>query len=70
MRCGESFRLPSGLQTNRQRLLEDADLAEVPQGLPGHVAWKIDRAVPVVQLDAADVAALEPDLVGDRADDG
>ena len=39
------------------------------QGIPGHAARKIDRAVLVEQLNATDIAALQSDLVGDRADD-
>ena len=59
----------AGVQANRQGLLEDADLPQVLQGVPGHAARKIDRAVLVEQLNATDIAALQSHLVGDRADD-
>jgi hypothetical protein len=50
-------------------LAGDVDALEVLEQLLGHAFGQVDQAVVVADVDAADIAAFEVGLVGDRADD-
>src|SRR5581483_10986269 len=57
------------LAADAQLLAADPDLLQVLEDLLGHAGGQVDEAVVVADVDAADVGAVDPGLVGDGADD-